>query len=148
MDTSPTLPDFPVHRTVPTRWKDNDHYGHVNNAEYYSYVDSAVNGWLIEASGIDVRGLPQIGLVAETSCRYLRPVSFPDVLTVGLGVEHLGTSSVRYALAIFRDDEGPDATAVATCTFVHVYVDAGTRSTTPVPGVLRAVLETARVASR
>lgn len=142
-DGTPTLADLPVHRSVLTRWNDDDSYGHVNNVVYYSYFDSAVNGWLIEASGVDVRGLPQIGLVVETSCRYLRAVSFPDALTVGLRVEHLGTSSVRYLLALFRAADGPDAAAVATCHFVHVYVDSVTRRATPVPPVLRAVLETA-----
>lgn len=145
MDATPTLADLPVHRRVATRWNDNDHYGHVNNVQHYSYFDSAVNGWLIEASGLDVRELPQIGLVVQTSCRYLRPVSFPDVLTVGLGVEHLGASSVRYLLALFRADDGRAATAVATGRFVHVYVDRQTRRSAAVPAVLRAVMEPALI---
>ncbi len=148
MDATPTLADLPVHRAVATRWNDNDHYGHVNNVEYYGYFDSAVNGWLIETSRVDVRDLPQIGLVVQTSCRYLRPVSFPDVLTVGLGVEHLGTSSVRYVLALFLHDEGPHAAAVATGRFVHVYVDRKTRRSADVPAVLRAVLQSALVDGR
>jgi len=144
MDAPETLSSFPVHRAVPTRWNDNDHYGHVNNVEFYGFVDTAVNGWLIEASGTDVRDLPAIGLVVETSCRYLRPVSFPDALTVALRVDRLGTTSVRYALAVFRDDDGPDAGPVATCTFVHVYVDRTTRRPTPVPDVLRELMASAR----
>lgn len=147
MYSTPTLADLPVHRPVATRWKDNDHYGHVNNVEFYSYFDTAVNGWLIEASGVDIRELPQVGLVVETSCRYLRPVSFPDVLTVALGIEHVGTSSVRYALAMFRDDEGRDAAPVATGRFVHVYVDRETRRSAGVPAVLRAVMETALIST-
>ena len=144
MDPAATPSDFPVHRAVQTRWKDNDHYGHVNNVEFYGYVDSAVNGWLIEASGTDIRDLPAIGLVVESSCTYLRPVSFPDALTVGLRVDRLGTTSVRYALAVFRDEDSPDVGPVATCTFVHVYVDRSSRRPTPVPDVLRELMARAQ----
>jgi acyl-CoA thioester hydrolase len=137
MPNLPTRATFPVLRGVPTRWHDNDHYGHVNNVVYYAYFDTAVNGWLIEAAGHDIRDLPAIGLVVETSCRYFRPVSFPDPLEVGIGVARLGTSSVVYRLAIFRaGDEEPAALG----RFVHVYVDRATRRTLEVPPVLRSVL--------
>ncbi|GMU70354.1 MAG: putative acyl-CoA hydrolase/thioesterase [Steroidobacteraceae bacterium] len=124
-------------RTLATRWMDNDHYGHVNNVAYYSYFDTAVNGWLIEAGGVDIRTLPAIGLVVETSCRYFRPLSFPDVLEIGLGVERLGTSSIVYRLGVFRQHE-PEA--VAAGRFVHVYVDAQTRRPAAVPSVVREVV--------
>ena len=107
----PELPrrsDFAVLRNIPTRWMDNDHYGHVNNVAYYSFFDTAVNGFLIEATGIDVRNLPAIGIVAESSCRFLSQVSFPDQLSAGLGLERLGTTSVIYSIALFRNnDERP-----------------------------------------
>jgi acyl-CoA thioester hydrolase len=133
----PRLEEFPRLHPVPTRWRDNDHYGHVNNAVYYSYFDTAVNGTLIELTGTDIRELDAIGLVVETSCRYLAPVSFPDELLVGLRIERLGRSSITYRLAIFRgDDDEP----VAVGRFVHVYVDRRTRSTTGVPEVIRAAV--------
>jgi acyl-CoA thioester hydrolase len=94
---------------------DNDHYGHVNNVVYYSYFDTAVNGFLIEASGTDVRELPAIGIVAESGCRFLRAASFPDTLHAGLAVERLSTSSVVYRIALFRNDE---ETACAVGRFV------------------------------
>src|SRR5262245_657231 len=97
--------DFRVLYPTQTRWMDNDHYGHVNNVAYYSYFDSAVNGWLMEATGTDTRALPAIGIVAETGCRFLKQISFPDQLTVGLRLEKLGNSSVVYELAVFRGDE-------------------------------------------
>jgi len=137
MSTLPTRATFPVLRDVPTRWHDNDHYGHVNNVVYYAYFDTAVNGWLLDAADRDIRELPAIGLVVETSCRYFRPVGFPDRLQVGLGVAKLGTSSVVYRLAIFREG---DEDAVALGRFVHVYVDRETRRTLEIPAILRAAL--------
>ena len=119
---------------IATRWADNDHYGHVNNVAYYSYFDTAVNGWLIRATGTDIRELPAIGLVVETSCSYRAPISFPDALEVGLAVDRLGSSSITYALAIFRAGE---AEPVAEGRFVHVYVDREARTTVPIPDVIR-----------
>ncbi len=127
--------DFRVLRRLPTRWMDNDHYGHVNNVVYYSFFDTAVNGWLMEATGADVRRLPAIGIVAETSCRFLRELSFPETVWAGLAIEKLGTSSVVYRLALFREEE--DAPA-AVGRFVHVYVDRETRAPVPVPDAIRA----------
>jgi acyl-CoA thioester hydrolase len=129
--------DFPLLRPQQTRWHDNDHYGHVNNVVHYAYFDTAVNGYLIETTGIDIRELDEIGLVVETGCRYLAPVSFPDRLEVGLAVERLGTSSITYRLGLFREGEG-EPTALAR--FVHVYVDRDDRSSVPVPDVIRAAV--------
>ena len=133
----PSRADFPVLRPLTTRWADNDVYGHVNNVVYYSYFDSAVNGWLMDATGTDIRLLPAIGIVAETSCRYLAPLSFPDAVTAGLRLRRLGTSSVVYEIAVFRnDDEAPSGLG----HFVHVYVDRDARRPVPVPGVIRTAL--------
>jgi acyl-CoA thioester hydrolase len=129
--------DFRVLRAITTRWHDNDHYGHVNNVVYYAYFDTAVNGFLIEASGTDIRGLPAIGIVAETSCRFLRELSFPDTVHAGLALEKLGNSSVIYRIGLFRNDEAEPA---ALGRFVHVYVDAATRRPVPVPAPIRAAL--------
>ena len=129
--------DFRVLRTITTRWMDNDQYGHVNNVVYYSYFDTAVNGFLIEASGCDVRALPAIGIVAETSCRYFRELSFPDVVHAGLALEKLGTSSVVYRIGLFRNDELEPA---ALGRFVHVYVDSASRRPVPVPEEVRRAL--------
>ena len=134
----PKRSEFRVLRPMPTRWMDNDQYGHVNNVAYYSYFDSAVNGYLIEAAGTDTRTLPAIGIVAETSCRFLREVSFPDVLHIGMRLEKLGNSSVVYQLAVFRGD---DIEPAAVGRFVHVYVDERTRRPTAIPQAIRAALE-------
>ena len=130
--------DFAVIRQLPTRWSDDDTYGHVNNTVHYLMFDTAVNGWLIEASGVDIRHLPAIGLVVETSCRYFAELRFPEVVTAGLALEKLGTSSVIYRLALFG--EGADEPA-AVGRFVHVYVDRDGRRPTPVPDEIRRALE-------
>jgi acyl-CoA thioester hydrolase len=129
--------DFPVLRAITTRWHDNDHYGHVNNVVYYAFFDTAVNGYLIEASGSDIRDLPAIGIVAETSCRFLRELSFPDTVYAGLALEKLGRSSVIYRIGLFRNAETEPA---ALGRFVHVYVDSATRRPVPVPPSIRAAL--------
>jgi acyl-CoA thioester hydrolase len=128
--------DFRVLRSLPTRWSDDDTYGHVNNVVHYALFDTAVNGWLIEASGVDIRSLPAVGLVVETSCRYFAELRFPEVVTAGLALDHLGRSSVVYRLALFGAGEGPAAVG----RFVHVYVDRATRQTVPVPPEIRAAL--------
>ena len=129
--------EFRVLRTITTRWMDNDHYGHVNNVVYYSYFDTAVNGYLIEASGVDVRDLPAIGIVAETSCRFIKELSFPETVHAGLALEKLGNSSVIYRIGLFRNDDSEPA---ALGRFVHVYVDSATRRPVPVPPQIRAAL--------
>jgi acyl-CoA thioester hydrolase len=129
---------FDVLRPVPTRWMDNDHYGHVNNVAYYSFFDTAVNGFLLEASGTDIRDLPAIGVVAESGCQFLRGASFPDTIHAGIAVERAGTSSVVYRIALFRNqDEDPCAVG----RFVHVYVDRITRRPVPIPPAIRTVVD-------
>ena len=130
--------DFRVLRSLPTRWSDDDTYGHVNNVVHYLMFDTAVNGWLIEASGVDIRTLPAIGLVVETSCRYFAELRFPETVTAGIALERLGTSSIVYRLALFgeRSDE-----PAAVGRFVHVYVDRETRRPVPVPPQIRAAVQ-------
>ncbi|WP_290515134.1 thioesterase family protein [Aeromicrobium sp.] len=126
--------DFPVVRTITTRWSDEDVYGHVNNVVYLSYVDTAVNGYLIDATGSDTRRLDAVGLVAESRCEYLRELRFPADVEVGLSVTRLGTSSIVYRIGLFQGDSDEPAALVH---YVHVYVDAKTRRSTPVPDVIR-----------
>ena len=119
---------------IDTRWSDNDAYRHVNNVVYYSFFDTAVNRLLIEAGALDLEHSPAVGLVVETQCRYFAPVSFPDRVHVGLRVDRLGSSSIRYALAVFRND---DDCAAAEGHFVHVYVDRASNRPLPVPDAVR-----------
>jgi acyl-CoA thioester hydrolase len=123
---------------IPTRWMDNDVYGHVNNVVYYAYFDTVINQYLIEAGGLDIAGGAVIGLCVESHCAYARPVAFPDTLDAGLRVVHLGTSSVRYEIGLFAQGA---AEASAHGWFVHVFVDRATRKPTPLPAPMRAALE-------
>ena len=109
---------------VATRWMDNDVYGHVNNVVYYSYFDTAINRFLIEEGGLDIAAGSVIGLCVESHCTYARPIAFPDALQAGIRTLHLGRSSVKYGIGVFR---GEEAQAVAEGWFVHVFVDRATR---------------------
>ena len=133
-----TLSSYPATYTITTRWEDEDVYGHVNNVVYYSFFDTAVNGYLIEATGTDIRKLDAYGIVAETSCRYHRELRFPGDVHAGLTVTKLGTSSVIYEIALFQ---GADEEPAAVGRFVHVYVSGADRKATPIPDVVRKVLE-------
>jgi len=126
-------------RKIPTRWADNDAYGHVNNVVHYAWFDTAVNAWLVEAGLLDIARGDTIGLVVETRCAYFAPLSFPQDAEVGIAVEKLGSSSVTYRLGIFA--EGQEA-AAAQGEFTHVYVDRASRKPTPLPAKWRELLET------
>lgn len=132
---------YRVWRTIGTRWADNDVYGHVNNVVHYGWFDTAVNGWLIEAGLLDIAAGDPIGLVVETGCRYARPLAFPGQVEVGLAVEAIGTSSVRYRLGVFAEGERD---AAAEGQFVHVYVGRESRTPVPVPTKWREKLEAIR----
>ena len=134
---------YPYFLAITTRWMDNDVYGHVNNVTYYSYFDTAVNEHLVRAAGLDIQAAPTIGLVVETSCRFHKALSFPDVIDAGLRVAKLGKSSVKYEIALFR--QGDDEPA-ATGHFVHVWVDRATQRPTPVPAAIRTALSPLLVA--
>ncbi|WP_028645370.1 acyl-CoA thioesterase [Nocardioides sp. URHA0020] len=140
MGDRPTRSDYVAWRTVTTRWRDDDAYGHLNNATYYELFDTAVNAYLYEATAVDVRRLPQIGVVAETSCRYFRELGFPEPIETGLVVDKVGTSSIIYRIGLFQ---GPSDVAAAEGRFVHVYVDNTdpARPATPMPDVIRAAVE-------
>jgi acyl-CoA thioester hydrolase len=123
---------------LPTRWMDNDIYGHVNNALYYAFFDTAINEYLIGEGGLDINAGAEMAFAAESQCQYLRPLAFPEVIDVGLRVGQLGNSSVRYELAIFK--QGEDF-AAANGYFVHVFVDRVTQRPVPMPPQIRAALE-------
>ena len=136
----PVRAGFRIFRDLQTRWADNDIYGHMNNVVHYSLFDTAVNGWLIEAGVLDIHNGEQVGLVVETGCRYFAEMAFPDVVTAGIRVAKLGTSSVTYEIGLFRNG---DDRAAAEGRFVHVYVDKESRKPIPLNAALRTLLETA-----
>jgi acyl-CoA thioester hydrolase len=129
---------YPHRLPIPTRWADNDIYGHVNNVEYYAFFDTIINDYLIREGGLDIHRGETIGLCAESHCAFAAPIAFPEVVEAGLRVGHLGRSSVRYEIGLFRDGH-PDP--AATGWFVHVFVDRATRRPAELPPMVRAALE-------
>jgi len=128
--------DYPHKLTLQTRWKDNDVYGHVNNVEYYSFFDTAINEWLVREGGLDIAAGSVIGVCAESHCEYKAAIAFPEEVDVHLRVGRLGRSSVRYELAVARAGE-----LAATGWFVHVFVDRASRRPVDIPSQLRTALE-------
>jgi acyl-CoA thioester hydrolase len=129
---------YPHVLAIPTRWMDNDVYGHVNNVQYFSYFDTVINEYLIRAGGLDIHAGAVIGVCAESHCTYHAALAFPDVVEAGLRVSKLGRSSVRYEIALFR--EGVDEPA-ANGWFVHVFVDRADRRPVAIPAPVHAALE-------
>jgi len=142
-DTQPqTRESFPHFLTIPTRWMDNDIYGHVNNVVYYSYFDTVINDYLIGAGGLDIHDGEIIGVCAESACQYKAAFAFPEEVEAGLRVAHLGNRSVRYEVGLFK--QGRDE-AAAVGSFVHVFVERATMKAVPIPDSLRAALEKLQV---
>jgi len=131
--------DFPYRITVPTRWSDNDMLGHVNNVLYYRFFEAAVVRFQMEEAGVDWLRDEVSPQAVETLCRFHRPLSFPEMVEAGLRVERIGTSSVTFEVALFGEkDETPSATG----HFVHVFVNAKTLKSQPIPAPMRAVFKT------
>jgi acyl-CoA thioester hydrolase len=131
--------EYPHRLAIPTRWKDNDVYGHVNNVEYYSYFDTVINTWLIREGGLDIHGGEVIGVCAESHCEFHGPLAFPETVDAGLRVARLGRSSVRYEIGLFAEQSED---AAATGWFVHVFVDrADRRPVKELPPRMRDCLE-------
>lgn len=142
-EPAPTRADYPHFLAIPTRWKDNDIYGHVNNVEYYSYFDTVICHYLITVGGLDIHKGDVVGVAVETKCTYRRSVAFPDVIDAGLRVARLGNSSARYEIGLFR--QGDDEIA-AEGYFVHVFVTRGAQKPVPIPPGIRAALAKLAVA--
>lgn len=129
--------DYPYFLRIPTRWMDNDVYGHVNNVLYYSFFDTVINQYLISQGGLDIHAGAVIGLAVETHCRFFGPIAFPQIVEAGLRVAHIGRSSVRYEIGLFVESIAP---ACAQGHFVHVFVDRNTRTSVPIPDALRTAM--------
>lgn len=139
----PTRSTFPHFLAIPTRWMDNDVYGHVNNALYYAFFDTVINQYLIAEGKLDIHAGSIIGLAVETQCQFFQSISFPQIIDAGLRIARLGNSSVRYEVGLFH--QGSDE-AAAFGYFVHVFVDRTTRRPTPIPEPIRTALARITVA--
>jgi acyl-CoA thioester hydrolase len=127
---------------ITTRVMDNDLYNHLNNATYYSFIDTAVTSYLTRAVGRDLANDPVVYLVAENGCRYFTPIAFPDSVQCGLRVTHVGRSSMRFEVGLFRNDEPLTA---ALGYFVQVCCDRTTQRPIEMPQAVRSALEALKV---
>ena len=127
---------------ITTRLMDNDLYNHVNNATYYSFIDTAVTSYLAKAVNRDLANDPVVYFVAENGCTYFSPIAFPDAIQCGVRVSHIGTSSMRFEVGIFREN---DPLAAAQGYFVQVCCDRATQRPIPMPAAVRAALEAIRI---
>ncbi len=134
--------DYPHFLAIPTRWMDNDVYQHVNNVVYYSFFDTVINRYLIDAGGLDYVNSPIVGIAVETMCRFHKSFAYPEVVDAGLRVGHLGNSSVRYEVGLFGAG-GDDARAEGH--FVHVFVERATNKPVPIPPRMREALARLKV---
>ena len=121
-------------QAMPTRWADNDVYGHVNNSVYYFFFDTLVNQWLVEQGLLEVGQSEIVGLVVQTGCDFFAPIAFPDVIHGGLRVSRIGSSSVTYEIGLFKND---DDQCAAKGHFVHVYVNEESRRPVPLTEDMR-----------
>lgn len=133
-----TRDDYPHILAIPTRWMDNDIYGHVNNVVYYSYFDTVVNEYLIREGGLDIHESDVIGLAVETRCNFFSSLAFPETVDAGLGVAHLGNSSVQYEIGLFSESRKAVA---AAGEFVHVFVERASNKPVPIPSAIRQALK-------
>ncbi len=128
---------------IPTRWMDNDIYGHVNNVVYYSYFDTVINEYLIREGGLDIHGDAIIGVCAESACRFRASFTFPEIIEAGLRIGHLGNRAVRYEIGLFSKG---NETAAADGHFVHVFVERANMKAVPIPDGIRTALERLKLA--
>ena len=140
-----TLASYPHRLAIPTRWNDNDVYGHVNNVEYYAFFDTVINAWLIREGGLDIHGGDVIGLCVESHCSYRAAFAFPETVIAALRTAKVGRTSVRYEIGLFSEaSEAPAAEG----WFVHVFVDRAARRPVEIPPALREALERLLVTER
>lgn len=136
----PSRRPLPYRRAVPTRWNDNDLYGHLNNTVYYAAMDTVINTFLIEEGGFRPLTDDVIGFCVASSCRFIASAAFPEKIAVELGIGRLGRSSVTWRPRILRD---ADDAELAQGEFVTVFVDREQQRPTPIPLAIRLVLESA-----
>ncbi len=143
--TRPSAPNrdaFAHFETLPTRWADNDQYGHMNNVVHYALMDTAISDWQRARGLLDEKGTAHRQVVVESGCTYFDEAGYPDVIHIGLRVGHLGRTSWRYDCGLFRN-EAPMAFAAGH--FTQVLLEAERGRPCPLPDALRAALEELRV---
>jgi acyl-CoA thioester hydrolase len=153
MTQLPKLSEFGYHLEHATRFGDCDMYGHVNNVIYYSYYDTVINTFLIDIGHMSTHG-STVGLCAASDCTYHKSIQFPCKIIFGLRTIHIGNSSVKYQVGIFKPSNSTDSTEPILCalgTFIHVFVNKEIGSvdmkSTKIPNEIRNALQSIYVSS-
>jgi acyl-CoA thioester hydrolase len=123
-------------RSQEVEFRDLDGLGHVNNAVYLSYLESAKVDYFRDVVGAD--RLEDLGIVADVQIAYRSPAFFGETLAIGVRVARVGTKSLRFEFEV----RGPDGRLVAEASSAHVTFDYATRTPAPVPEEWRARIET------
>lgn len=134
---------YHIFGTVTTRWKDNDVYGHINNAVYNAWMDTAVTN-VFRTHWPEIPNTTVIPVAAETQCTFHRSICHPVDVETGFRVDRLGRSSVRCGVGVFVRGESQ---AAAWGHMVHVWVDRDSGEAVPIPADVRRGLGTALMES-
>jgi acyl-CoA thioester hydrolase len=125
-----SLNEFAVVYRQTVAWGDMDAIGHVSNVLYYRYIESA----RVDLNRIDAIGQGLSAVIASNSCRYLRPVYFPDVLEIGIQVVEVRNSGFRMNYVLYSTQQKQ---IVATGDAIAVMVDSKTMGKAALPPELR-----------
>jgi len=100
------LPDFPIAERIPVRWGDMDAFAHVNNTVFFQYFEVARIAYF-DAIGYreEMEATGRGPILAETSCRFRRPLTFPDTVTVAARVPDVGEDRFVMEYRIWSDSQ-------------------------------------------
>jgi acyl-CoA thioester hydrolase len=127
---------FRVWYTVDVRWGDMDSFGHVNNAKYFTYYESARIRYFQEVGMLDhYESRRQAPAMVTTTCNFRRQARYPETLEVGIRIVKIGKSSFTHEYCIFLKDQD---TVVADGTSVCAWIDYDANQSIMLPESLRA----------
>ena len=130
--------DFPTFIKMPTRWMDNDAYGHMNNIVHYALIDTAVTDWQRNHGFFNEDHKCLEFMVVESGCCYFSEAAYPDKIAIGLRIKKIGNTTWIYQAGLFREE---DELCFALGFFAQVLVDCENRRPTPIPNTMRDALK-------
>tara|TARA_B000000557_G_C20788063_1_gene449623 strand:- start:31 stop:450 length:420 start_codon:yes stop_codon:yes gene_type:complete len=129
MTKNKNLTNFPFHVNIQTRWRDLDAFGHVNNAVFATYIETA-RGTLFKRWSLPFDGTGKSLIVASMTINYLKQLKHPSNVIVGLKINKVGNTSFNIESYIFneKDIQNP----IATSNVVIVCFDFDNQKPVPV----------------
>nr|WP_290670251.1 thioesterase family protein [Ardenticatena sp.] len=125
--------DYPFTVTIEVQFRDTDAMGHVNNAVYFTYMETARSKYVMRL--MNRQGLEALQMIlARACCSFRSPAFFGETLTVGVGISRIGNKSFDMVYRI----EGPDGRLVAEGESTQVMYDYEAGHSIPVPAAFRA----------